>query len=216
MPRCELDHIVIATRSLEDGIAYLEEVLGLSVPAGGKHPLMGTHNCLMRMGPRAFLELIAIDPHAPEPARPRWFNLDDAQVQARIAERPRLHTWVVRTDDIASAAAVSLVSPGPVEEGRRGDRVWNITIPRDGSMPEGGLFPTLIEWPDFDGPASDMADLGCRLKTLKIHHREPERLTAALTAIGAQGLAEVNLSSSAEPPCLAAIIQTPQGVVSLT
>ncbi len=216
MPRCELDHLVFAASSLEAGVDYLEEVLGLSVPAGGKHPLMGTHNCLMQIGNGAFLEIIAIDTDAPAPARPRWFNLDDAGVQARIAERPRLHTWVVRTDDIADAVAASPISPGQIEEGRRGDRVWNITIPEDGTMAEDGLFPTLIEWPDFAGPASGMADLGCRLEALKIFHRDPERLTAALSAIGAEHLAEVGQSNETKPQELAAVFGSPKGKVVLS
>ena len=216
MPRCELDHIVLAASSLGAGVSYVEEMLGVCVPDGGKHPLMGTHNCLMQIGNGCFLEIIAIDPDAPVPSRPRWFNLDDTRVQTRIAERPRLHTWVVRTDDIENAVAASPIPPGQIEEGRRGERVWNITIPEDGSMPEGGLFPTLIEWPDFTGPASGMADLGCKLVALKITHSDPERLTTALTAIGAQDIADVTLSTDAQPPSLAALIKTPQGVVSLT
>ncbi|MHA1164970.1 MAG: VOC family protein [Alphaproteobacteria bacterium] len=216
MPHCELDHIVIAARSLEDGAAHLEEMLGLRVPAGGNHPLMGTHNCLMQIGGGAFLEIIAIDPDAPRPDRPRWYSLDDAQVQARIAERPALLTWVVRTDDIAGAAAASLISPGPIEEGRRGDRVWSITIPRDGAMPEGGLFPTLIEWHDFNGPASNMTDLDCRLEALKIYHPDPERLTAALGAIGAGGLVQVEQADAEKSPGLIALLQTPRGLVEFS
>lgn len=216
MPRCELDHLVIAARSLEAGVAYLEELTGVRVPAGGTHPLMGTHNCLMQIGGGAFLEIIAIDPEAPKPPRPRWFNLDARHVQARIAERPRLHTWVVRCDDIASAAAASLISPGPIEEGRRANRVWNITIPHDGSMPEGGLFPTLIEWPGFSGPAAAMTDLGCRLDSLKIYHREPERLTAALAAIGADALAQVELAGDKNTPGLTARLETPRGTLDIS
>ena len=32
---------------------------------------MGTHNLLMRIGDQVYLELIAIDPEAPTPGRPR-------------------------------------------------------------------------------------------------------------------------------------------------
>lgn len=216
MPRCELDHIVIAAATLEDGTAYLEEMLGVNVPAGGNHPLMGTHNCLMQIGGGAFLEIIAIDPGAPSPERPRWYNLDDAQIQAQITKRPALLTWVMRTDDIAGAVAASLISPGPIEEGRRGDRVWNITIPKDGSMPEGGLFPTMIEWHDYDGPASSMADLGCRLEALKIYSPGPERLTAALGAIGADALVQVEQATEENTPGLKALIQTPQGLIEFS
>ena len=216
MPRCELDHIVIAARSLEDGAAYLEEMLGVSVPDGGEHPLMGTHNCLMQIGGGAFLELIAINPNAHEPKRPRWYNLDDIHLQAHIAERPVLLTWVVRTDDIAGAAAASLISSGPIEEGRRGDRVWQITIPEDGAMPEDGLFPTLIEWHDLKGPASNMADPGCRLEVLKIYHGEPERLSEALGVIGAGELAQVEQTSADHARGLRALFQTPRGPVEIS
>ncbi len=215
MPRCELDHLVIAAGTLEAGVSYVEERLGVRVPEGGKHPLMGTHNCLMQLGRGAFLEIIAIDSDAPEPQRPRWFNLDDTRVQARIAERPRLHTWVVRTDGIAKAVTASPISPGQVEEGRRGDRVWNITISKNGTMPEDGLFPTLIEWPDFVGPAAGMADLGCRFETLKISHNAPEKLTAALAAIGAEHLAQVDQASENNAAGLLADIQSPNGLVTL-
>lgn len=215
MPRCHFDHLVVAAASLEAGVAHVEESLGVSVPDGGRHPLMGTHNCLMQLGREAFLEIIAIDPEAPTPSRPRWYALDDAEVQARIAERPRLLTWVVRTDDIETAAAASPILTGTIEEGRRGDLVWHITIPDDGSMPEGGLFPTLIQWPESLGPegaAPHMADLGCRLESLTVAHPEPERLEAALAAIGADGLAEVQQSGE---PGLAACIITPHGAREL-
>lgn len=218
MPRCKLDHIVIAAATLEAGVACLEEALGVTVPFGGAHPLMGTHNCLMQIGDSAFLEIIAIDPDAPEPSRPRWFNLDDTQLQARIAERPRLHTWAMRTDGIAATAVSSPISPGPVKEGKRGDLVWQITLPEDGSMPEDGLFPTLIQWPGGlgpDGPAPDMADLGCRLEALKIYHAEPERLTAALDEIGAGGFVKVEQADAENSPGLIALLKTPRGPVEL-
>ena len=147
MPICKLDHLVVAAKTLEQGVSYIEGQLGVTVPAGGAHPLMGTHNRLMRLGAGVFLEIIAIDPQASQPERPRWYALDDSDMQDRIASRPALITWVVRADDISAAAGSSTIPPGPVIEGRRGDLVWQISVPDDGSMPEGGLFPTLIEWP---------------------------------------------------------------------
>lgn len=216
MPRCELDHIVIAASSLEAGVSYVEEMIGVCVPEGGKHPMMGTHNCLMQIGGGAFLEILAIDPDAPKPTRPRWFDLDDPDMQTCIAHRPRLHTWVTRTQNITDTLAASPIFPGQIMEGRRAKRVWNITIAQDGTMPEDGLFPTLIEWPDFTGPASGMADLGCKLETLKIYHLEPEHLNAALTAIGADGLVEIRQSDESNPPGLVAVIESPMGKITLS
>ena len=83
-------------------------------------------------------------------------------------------------------------------------------------MPEKGLFPTLIEWHDFDGPAADMPDLGCRLQSLKIYHPEPEHLRAALGAIGADELADVEQADAENSPGITALLQTPRGPVEFS
>lgn len=218
MPQCQLDHLVVAAATLDDGIAHVEKALGVTVPFGGKHPHMGTHNALMQLGPTCFLEIIAIDPEAPAPSRPRWFGLDDPAIQAALEKSPRLHTWVCRTDDVAGAGAASPIPTGPIEEGRRGELVWQITIPRDGAMPEGGLLPTLIQWPEHlgpGGPAPRMADLGCGLERLTISHPDPARLETALAAIGAAGLADIQLAGEGGKACLTAQITSPQGMAVL-
>ncbi len=216
MSRCELDHLVVAARTLEAGVAWLRNTLGVTVPAGGVHPLMGTHNRLMRLGDGCFLEIIAIDPDAPSPGRPRWFGLDEPSVRARIAERPALLTWVVRSADIETAVARSPVPLGPVITVWRGDLRWRIVVADDGAMPEGGLYPTPIQWPDDAGPANAMADLGCRLERLVVRHPDPERFGAALTRIGASGLAEVTAADDANPPGLVATIESPQGRIAIS
>ena len=39
---------------------------------------MGTHNALPRLGDKAYLGTIVIDPaNGTTPSRPRWFDLDD-------------------------------------------------------------------------------------------------------------------------------------------
>src|SRR6187455_2140086 len=73
----ELDHIAVIAPSLAAGVAYVHDVLGVEPVTGGKHSLMGTHNCLLRIGEDVFMEVIAIDPDAPQPAVKRWFGLDD-------------------------------------------------------------------------------------------------------------------------------------------
>ena len=70
----EVDHLVIAADSLEQGSAWCERTLGAKPVAGGRHALMGTHNLLLQLSSTAFervyLEIIAIDPDAPAPGRP--------------------------------------------------------------------------------------------------------------------------------------------------
>ncbi len=69
----QLDHLVMAAHTLEQGVAWCEAVLGATPAAGGKHVGMGTHNRLLSIGsvafPQAYLEIIAIDPEAPPPGR---------------------------------------------------------------------------------------------------------------------------------------------------
>ena len=79
------DHLTVAALTLEQGVAHIERALGVVIPAGGAHPLMGTHNHLMRLGEGAFLELIAPDP-AVTPQRVRWFGLDDPAMRKSLQE----------------------------------------------------------------------------------------------------------------------------------
>ena len=96
----ELDHLVIAARDLAEGAAWLESRLGVPMSGGGKHAAMGTHNRLLSLGPRCYIEVIAIDPEAPAPGRARWFDLDSPAMRERLAAGPALVTWAVRSDDI--------------------------------------------------------------------------------------------------------------------
>lgn len=141
----EIDHLVVAARTLEEGAAWVESALGVKTLAGGKHPLMGTHNRVLPVGRGRYLEVIAIDPAAPPPGRARWFGLDDAAVRARLERGPVLLHWVERTDDL-EAALRDYPERVEVLEATRGDLAWRITVPPDGRLPCAGACPTLIQW----------------------------------------------------------------------
>ena len=93
----ELDHIVLGADSLEQGVAFIADKFGVEVPKGGEHLQMGTHNHVMSLGDGSYFEIIAIAPHLVAPEHARWFDLDNPVQQARLKERPRILTWVVRT-----------------------------------------------------------------------------------------------------------------------
>jgi hypothetical protein len=82
---------------------------------------MGTHNRLLAIGspafPRAYLEIIAIDPGATPPQRPRWFGLDSTALREAVRVQPRLLHAVARTlriDEIRAALAELGQDIGPV------------------------------------------------------------------------------------------------------
>jgi hypothetical protein len=170
----EIDHLAISAASLDEGQSAVEAALGVALAAGGEHPHMGTHNRLLSLGPGLYLEVIAINPAAPGPGRPRWFDLD------RFSGPPRLTTWVARTGDLACAVAVSPDGIGRIHDLQRGDYRWRMAIPVDGRLPYDGGFPALIEWRGDLHPAARLPDAGCRLRRLVIAHPEAEALRAAL------------------------------------
>jgi hypothetical protein len=158
------DHLVVAARTLDEGAAWVESRLGVKMSQGGKHALMGTHNRLLSLGADTFLELIAIDPQAPAPSRPRWFGLDTSAMAARLARGPALIHWVVRTVDI-EAAMKEYPEAVEILDLERGDYRWRIGVPSDGRLPCHGECPTLIQWQGAH-PAQRLPDAGCTLLDL--------------------------------------------------
>ena len=161
----EFDHLVVAARSLEEGSLWIVSRLGVPMVPGGKHATMGTHNRLVSLGHRRFLEVIAIDPEAPAPARARWFALDSPMMRARLERGPALVHWVMRTDDLEGALCDYRESV-EVLDLERGEYRWRIGVPRDGRLPCGGDCPTLIQWLGGLHPGDRLPDSGCMLVDL--------------------------------------------------
>jgi len=159
-----LDHLVVAARSLDEGDAWIEERVGVLPVPGGKHTTMGTHNRLLSLGPERYLEVISIDPQAPAPERPRWFELDTPAMQARLSLGPALVHWVERTGDLEAVLA-GYVTPVRIVPFTRGALRWRMVLTPDGSFPRGGTLPTLIQW-EGGHPCDFLPDSGVRLEHL--------------------------------------------------
>ena len=117
-------------------------------------------HALLRLGPRLYLEVIAVDPEGAPPSRPRWFDLDEPRMRARLADEPALIHWVARTRDIEHDATCGREDLGAVETMQRGDFRWRMTIPSDGHLPARGLVPTLIEWSGTRHPCDALPGAG--------------------------------------------------------
>ncbi len=223
-PTARIDHLVIAAATLEEGVAWCERVLGITPGPGGEHLLMGTHNRLFRVAtvdfPRAYAEIITINPARPDPqpARTgRWFDLDDPALRARVAQDgPQLVHFVANVPDVAQALkdwALLGIDRGPALAASRatprGLLQWQITVRDDGQRLFSGGLPTLIQWGDVH-PASTMPESGVTLQSLTVQHPQADVLRAAFDAVG---LAGVQLKQGA--PNLCARLHTPRGAVTL-
>ena len=208
----ELDHLVIGARTLEEGAQWVFARLGAMPAGGGKHPLMGTHNRVLRLGEQAYLEVLAIDPEAPAPGRPRWFGLDSPEMQTRLEEGPALIHWVARTDDIERDARAAPVHMGQILDVSRGDLRWRITVPREGALPRDGIFPTFIQWQGRH-PAAALPDSNCQLESLQLFHPRAAGLLAALRHLGLS--ADAPVAATDGEAHLMAHVRTPGGVVTL-
>jgi hypothetical protein len=207
-----IDHITVVAPDLASGSALVTRALGVTPRRGGAHPRMGTHNLLLRLSDSMFLEVIAPDPNAVAPSRPRWFELDRLSAQSP----PRLATWVARTDDIHAASAPWVDVIGVVEPMTRGSLNWLITVPPDGSLPMGGAAPALIQWNVDRHPASTLEDVGCSLIALDVFHTKPRRVQEVLDGIALSGPVRVHARAAPSEPCLIAHIQTPSGLRALS
>jgi hypothetical protein len=176
-----IDHLVYGAPDLAVAVADLEGRIGVRAEAGGKHPGIGTHNALLALGPRTYLEVIAPDPDQPQPANPRPFGIDELTA-------PRLVGWALGCDDIDAAVAAARergYDPGDPIDMRRttpsGEVLrWRLTLNALG----GGPLPFLIAWGDSPHPAVS-APRGLVLESVDIEHPEPGEIAGALAALGA-------------------------------
>ena len=187
-----LDHIVIGADQLDSGTRWTEARLQSAMDGGGAHPLMSTHNRLMRLAGGPYLEVIAIDPAAPSPDRPRWFTLDDRATQRRLADRPAALCWVASVQDIEKSAASCGYDCGRIIEVSRGAFRWWLTVADDGSLPEQGILPSLIEWPDGMHPVANLAESGISLDAIQLTHPDPAYISDCLARLGLQHLADID------------------------
>lgn len=175
-----LDHIVIACETLAEGDAWLTEKLGRRPDPGGQHPMFGTHNLLLSLGPDEYLELIAIDRAAPAPDRPRWYGLDS------FSGAPRVVAWAAQ-DETCNAPPGSTVT-----RLSRGNLTWLMALPDDARMPGHGTQPLHICWLEGGHPCGQLPDAGFRLEALRMTSPDPAPLPFAdpriTLDIGATGL----------------------------
>lgn len=195
MARGTIDHLVVACADLAQGDAWLQARLGVAAQPGGRHLTMGTHNRLLRLGSRTYLELLALDPGG-RAERPRWFGLDSPAVRERMARSPFLLTWVAACADM-DAALARLPALGEVQHFRRDDFAWRLTVPADGRLNCDGVLPALIAWEGAAHPCDRLEDRGVAFERLRLAHPQAATLAPALAALGIGAAVEWSVGEAA-------------------
>ncbi len=217
----ELDHLVIAARTLEEGESFIAGKLGIEMTGGGAHPLMRTHNRLLNLWGGAYLEVIAVAPDAAviETPRPRLFALDDPAQRKRLEAGPQLVHWVVRVNRPKLLARWQAQYPEripAVVPMTRGVYTWDLSVPVDGTFPAwqgagDGLLPSLIQWDTPQHPSASLPETGIALKSLTGFHPRAHLISEQLAWLGASHLMQVEVTAGA--PVLVAEFELPDGSI---
>lgn len=205
----KIDHLVFAVADLNDGVKQIEAATGVRAQFGGPHPGRGTHNALLSLGPRVYLELIAPDPAQANPTSLQSLGLS----QTRSS---RLVAWAVSSPDIerfvrnAGAKGLKLAAPDSGERKRPDGKLlaWRTTQLADDRTGH-ELAPFFIDWGAAEHPAVT-SPKGVRLLDLRAEHPSPESLRSLLSALEAPLTVE-----SGSELALIAVLDTPRGRVEL-
>ena len=205
-----MDHLVFGVPDLARGVDLVEHRTGVRARFGGQHPGRGTHNALMSLGGRQYLEIIAIDPmqvEAPGLLFPELKELSE----------PRLIAWAVAVENLAEttkrARAQNIDTIGPLAGSRAqadGSLLSWQTLRISGPSAVG--LPFFIEWQKDTAHPSLHSPSGCTLASFEVGHTDIEWMRRTLKAFGV----DANVFPSPLEVRLKARLHTPKGEVELS
>ena len=151
-----LDHIVFGSFTLDEGTKFVENILQAKLSDIGYHKDMGTHNRVIRISERVYLEVIAIDPKTCKLKNKKWFNLDNSKLQSKLKKSPQIIGYVIENKDFNITKYYD-----PFFESSRDIYKWQFAMPTfnnnilDSEINEAGIIPSLISWKS-DKPIYEM------------------------------------------------------------
>ncbi len=202
----QIDHLVIGVAALDAGVREFEELTGVRPAYGGEHPNMGTHNALVSLGDRTYLELLA--------PRPDAKVTESLQFLSELAELTPV-MWAVSTDDITQTAErlasagyeVTRAVPGSRKQQNGSTLHWTVF---DMADPNLAGAPFFIKWSETSDHPSASSPGGCELGSLVIEDPEPDRLSGLMQLLG------LNINVQQAPASLVTIVlRCPNGEIRL-
>jgi hypothetical protein len=159
-----IDHIIWACPDLESGVTAFEEMSGVRAVAGGKHPKLGTHNALMHLGNRCYLEIVAPDPdHDGGPWSRSLRELTEPVLLHWVVARPKLSNYTNGLSGLVGGG--NKVSSISRQHPTLGLLNWQILLLPNHQY--GCLVPFLIDWGDSTHP-TELLEHKCTLRNVRI------------------------------------------------
>ena len=171
----KLDHIVLGSLTLEEGTEFLENILQAKLSDIGYHKDMGTHNRVIRISEKVYIEVVAIDPKRKNLNNRKWFNLDNSNLQSKLKISPQIIGYVIENKDRNINKYYD-----PFFEASRDSYKWQFAMPTfknnilDSEIIEAGIIPSLISWKS-DKPVYQMKKNQFELISLEIRLSESQK-----------------------------------------
>ena len=176
-PHARIDHIILGAADLDRATRAFEQMTGVRPVYGGKHPT-GTHNALVSLGGRTYLEIIAVQPGGPPPGwLPNLANL----------ENPTPLGFAVTSDDGPALRADLIAAGFALTENNAGAR----TTPSGATLHwesfrfagDPRQMPFFIVWAPGTEHPSATSPSGCTLARFAIATPPSEQLSRLRSAL---------------------------------
>lgn len=201
-PSAHIDHIILGVGDLDQGIEAFAELTGVRPVYGGKHP-MGTHNALVSLGGRTYLEIIAVQPGASPPAH--FADLSGLKELTPVG-------WAVSSDDLEHLRSRLVASGLALTDLQEGSRVTpsgsTLRWQTFGLKEELHEAPFFIVW-DAESPhPSSTSPTGCSLEGWTVAGPNQELLARLGSAL------ELSFGTARAPaPAMSLTLACPKGSV---
>ena len=171
----KLDHIVFGSSTLQEGTEFVENILQAKLSDIGYHKDMGTHNRVIRISERVYLEVIAIDPKISNLNKRKWFNLDNSSLQSKLKKSPQIIGYVIENNDMRINKYYD-----PFILASRDNYKWQFAMPTfknnilENKIIEAGIIPSLISWksekPIYQMKTNQFELISFEIKLSEKHH----------------------------------------------
>jgi hypothetical protein len=177
-----LDHILWICADLDSACSRFEQLTGVMPQYGGAHVSGATHNSIVGLGGRCYLEILA-------PTGTAKSDNDELARWASAAWDPRVLTYCVRCKSPLSEVAARAKVRGwqNTEVGENGRKTpegtllrWQWLVPRAAEF--GLALPFFIDWLDSVHPSEAQSALN--LRSFAVGHPRSDELHEVLVELG--------------------------------